>query len=184
MKLRALLPSLALFLYGCAGAFVPGSATSAGVKSAPYPSLARRPIETRDFDAPAAMPVPVSPVTDPALDADLARLNGIADTGRAAFDRAFPEAERSARAATRASVSSDAWIAAQVAISGLEAARNDCVSALANLDTLYTERVKSIADGKVQGGDDRIAAARTAALATVDSQNDRLDALKALLPQA
>ncbi|MDI1295029.1 MAG: hypothetical protein PSY12_03970, partial [bacterium] len=72
---------------------------------------------------------------------------------------------------------------AQVAISTLESARNDSVSALASLDTLYVERTNAIADGKERGGLDEADAARAAALAMVDSQNDRIDALKGRLVQ-
>jgi hypothetical protein len=86
-------------------------------------------------------------------------------------------------AAKGASVSSDAWVAAQVAISALESARNDSVSALASLDTLYVTRTNAVADGKAAGGLEDIDAARAAALALVDQQNDRIDAMKARLPQ-
>jgi hypothetical protein len=61
--------------------------------------------------------------------------------------------------------------------------RNDAVSALASLDTLYVERENALADGKERGDTQAIEAARTQALAVVDSQNDRLDALKGRLAQ-
>ncbi|MEJ7934689.1 hypothetical protein WG907_10515 [Sphingobium sp. AN558] len=169
MILRRLLPSLVLLISGCAGA--PQN----------YPSLARRPIEDAPMAKPAA-PAPPAPA-DPALAADLARLIAQADAGRAAFDKAYPTAEKAARAASGSAVSSDAWVAAQAAISTLEAARNDSVSALASLDILYVERNNAIADGKAKGGTEAIEAARTAALAAVDSQNDRVDALKGRLSQ-
>ena len=74
-------------------------------------------------------------------------------------------------------------MAAQTALSALESARNDSVSALASLDVLYVERSNAAAEGKVSGGIETIDAARTSALAIVDSQNDRLDALKGRLAQ-
>jgi hypothetical protein len=70
-----------------------------------------------------------------------------------------------------------------VTISALESARNDSVSALASLDTLYVQRSNAIADGKAPGGLEDIDAARSAALALVDQQNDRIDAMKGRLPQ-
>ncbi|MGE1076481.1 hypothetical protein ACQJ22_28570, partial [Pseudomonas fragariae (ex Marin et al. 2024)] len=79
-------------------------------------------------------------------------------------DAAYAAAEKAARAASGSSVSSDAWVAAQVAISALETARNDSVSALASLDTLYVDRTSAIADGKENGGLDALDTARTAAL--------------------
>jgi len=174
MIFRPLFSSLALLLTGCAAAVAEHSA---------YPSLARRSVETRDYENPAAKPVAAAPVEVPASDAELSRYAGQAASGTSAFDRDYPGAERLARKASGAAVSSDPWVAAQAAISGLEAARNDSVSALAGLDTLYTERVNAIADGKVSGSVDAIDTARAQALAAVDSQNDRLDALKAMLAQ-
>jgi hypothetical protein len=171
MIFRPLLSSLALLLTGCAAGVAEHSA---------YPSLARRPVEARDYETPAATPAPAATV---ASDADLARYAAQAASGAAAFDKDYPSAERLARAASGAAVSSDSWVAAQAAISGLESARNDSVSALAALDTLYTERVSAIADGKMTGSVDALDATRAQALAAVDSQNDRLDALKAMLAQ-
>ena len=169
MILRRLLPSIALFLSGCAG-------TLTG-----YPSLAKRPIENAPM---GEAPVPAAPVeVDSALQAQVDRLAAQAQAGSAAFDKAWPAADRAVRAAAGSAVSSEAWVSAQQAMSALEAARNDSVSALASLDTLYVERSNALAEGKARGSTGQIDAARTAALAIVDSQNDRLDALKGRLAQ-
>ncbi|CAH0353250.1 hypothetical protein [Sphingobium sp. CECT 9361] len=175
MMFRPLLSSLALLLTGCAAGVADTSA---------YPSLARRPVESADYDTPAATPAPTAPAASPSDDAELARYVGQAAAGATAFDKAYAEAQRLTRAASGAAVSSDPWVAAQAAISALESARNDSVSALAALDTLYTARVSAIADGKMSGSVDAIDAARASALAMVDSQNDRLDALRAMLAPA
>jgi hypothetical protein len=181
MNLRRLLPTIALFLSGCAG-------TLTG-----YPSLAKRPIENAPAGEAATpapsgsaptTPAPTTPAptaTDPALQAQIARLTAQAQSGAAAFDKAWPDADRAARAAAGSPVSSDPWVAAQLAISALEAARNDSVSALASLDMLYAERSKAVADGRSVGGIEQIDAARATALASVDAQNDRIDALKSRL---
>lgn len=129
-----------------------------------------------------AAPVPVAAV-DPTLEADIARLMAQANSGSAAFDAAYARADKLTRGASDAAVSSDAWVVAQQAISNLESTRNDSVSALASLDTLYVQRTNAIADGKAQGGVERIDAARAAVLASVDGQNDRVDALKGRLKQ-
>lgn len=170
--MRPFIPSLALLLAGCAG-----TATSGG-----YPSLAKRPFESA---APATLPVIASATQDdPALDAEVERLNVQVKAGADGFDRVYPRAEALARAAASSAVSSEAWVSAQGAVSELESARNDAVSALAGLDTLYAVRVNAVAAGTAAGGADAIDAARSAALAIIDSQNDRLDVLKAMLPQA
>lgn len=169
MNPRRLLTTLALLLSGCAGP--PQS----------YPSLAKRPIESAPMAEPAAPPAPVA--ADAALAADIARYTGQAARGRGAFDAAYARADRAARSATGAAVSSDSWVAAQVAISALESARNDSISALASLDTLFVQRSNAVADGKESGGLTEIDAARAATLAMVDQQNDRIDAIKARLPQ-
>ncbi|MFY9351380.1 hypothetical protein [Sphingobium sp.] len=169
MTPRRLLAALALLLSGCAGA------------PETYPSLAKRPIESAPVADVAPPPAPVP--ADAALSAEIASYVEQADKGAAAFDAAHDKADRAVRAAAGAAVSSDAWVAAQVAISALEAARNDSVSALASLDTLYVQRSNAVADGKATGGLDDIDAARAAALSLVDQQNDRIDAMKARLPQ-
>ncbi|WP_420144994.1 hypothetical protein [Sphingobium sp.] len=169
MTPRRLFAALALFLSGCAG--TPQS----------YPSLAKRPAESAPVAkiAPPAAPVPA----DAALSSEIAKYVSQADKGAAAFDAAYAKADKAARAASGAAVSSDAWVTAQVAISTLESARNDSVSALASLDTLYVQRSNAVADGKAQGGLEDIDAARAAALSLVDQQNDRIDAMKNRLPQ-
>lgn len=171
MNPRRLLPSLALFLSGCASTFQG------------YPSLAKRPIESAPAGPAAVTPGPAPVLADAALRKQIDGFAEQAQAGRAAFDKAYPAAESAARGASGAAVSSEAWVAAQLAISALETARNDSVSALASLDVLYVERSNAIADGKAQGGAEAIDAARSTALAIVDSQNDRIDALKARIAQ-
>lgn len=179
MRLRALLSSFALFLMGCVGI---------AADSQTFPSLARRPIESRDFDAEqrAADQKVVEQETqataDPALQGQIARLDTEAKAGASAFDTAYATADQRVVAAVNASIADDAYSVAQSAISGLEASRNQTVSALASLDSLYAERLTAIADGKAAGGADAINTARSHALALVDSQNDKLDALKGRLP--
>lgn len=169
MNLRRLLPSLALFLSGCASTFQG------------YPSLAKRAIEGAPIAEAAPAPSPVAP--EPELVQNVDRLTAQAQAGGTAFDKAWPAADKATKAASGSAVSSEAWVAAQTALSALESARNDSVSALASLDVLYVERSNAVSEGKVSGGIDAIDAARGSALAIVDSQNDRLDSLKGRLAQ-
>ncbi|MFZ2998457.1 hypothetical protein [Sphingobium sp.] len=163
------LTAFALMLSGCAG------------EPQTYPSLAKRPVESAPIAQPAPPPLPVE--ADAALNAELAKYVAQADKGRTAFDAAYAKAQKAVGAASGAAVSSDSWVAAQVAISSLEAARNDSVSALASLDTLYVQRTNALADGKARGGLTEIETARSATLTSVDQQNDRIDAMKAKLRQ-
>lgn len=172
--------AFALFLSACTGM---------GQDGRGYPSLAKRPVESarvggevpndvqdQGTEAPAA-------AADPALIQKLAILSSQADMGKTAFDALYPAAADHVRAAVGAAVSSEAWVVAHVDLSALEQARYDSVYALASLDTLYAERAKALAEGKVQGGVTEILAARKIALATVDAQNDKVDELKAVLKE-
>ncbi|WP_176591355.1 hypothetical protein [Sphingobium sp. EM0848] len=169
MNPRRLLPSLILFLSGCASTFQG------------YPSLAKRAIEDAPIAEAAPAPSPVAPEAELVQNVD--RLTAQARAGGAAFDKAWPTADKATRTASGSAVSSEAWVAAQTALSALESARNDSVSALASLDVLYVERSNAVSEGKVSGGIDTIDSARTSVLAIVDGQNDRLDALKGRLAQ-
>lgn len=182
MIARRLAASLALFLAGCA---------NMGNDGRGYPSLARRPIESGAPVPQTALPAPGPAAPQPAnaaladWPAQVPALLRQAENGRATFDAAYESVAARVRAASSAPVSSEAWVVAHVGIGQLEGRRNDAVSALASLDTLYADRARAIADGQlpVVGPGDPLADARSAALAIVDSENDRLDALKALLKQ-
>ncbi|MCP1472090.1 hypothetical protein J3E64_003805 [Sphingobium sp. OAS761] len=170
MTPRRLLTALALMLSGCAG----GAQQN-------YPSLAKRPIESAPVAEVAPPPAPAPADTE--LSAEIAHYVEQADQGAAMFDSAYGRAVKAVAGASGSAVSSDAWVSAQVSISALEAARNGSVSALASLDTLYARRANAVADGTARGGLEDIDAARSAALALVDQQNDKIDALKGRLPQ-
>src|SRR3546814_2767610 len=100
------------------------------------------------------------------------------DLASAIFDANVSGAQQKAAEAAGSAVSSEVWVAAQLAISTLESDRYDSVSALASLDTLYIRRLNAVAGGEVQGGSNVIAKARADVLAMVDRQNDILDGLK------
>jgi hypothetical protein len=176
MRPRLFLRSLALLLIGGTGA---ASAQEAG-----YPSLAKRPIESRDRDAEVAARSAAAArlPADPALAATLAPLAGKARDGAAAFDRLYPDTDRAVTRAEGAAPASETWVVAQQAVSTLEAARYDCVASLATLDTLYVERLdRAAAEGAASGDVPLIEFYRAPVAVMVDSQNDRLDRLKASL---
>jgi hypothetical protein len=170
--------AFALFLSACTGM---------GQDGRGYPSLAKRPVESARVGGEVPNDVQDQGTETPAAPADsdlmqqLATLSSQADKGKTAFDALYPTAADHVHAAAGAAVSSEAWVVAHVDLSALEQARYDSVYALASLDTLYAERAKALAEGKVQGGVTEILAARKAALAVVDAQNDRVDQLRAAL---
>ena len=102
-------------------------------------------VQDQGTEAPAA-------AADSDLMQQLATLSSQADKGKAAFDALYPSAADHVRAAAGSAVSSEAWVVAHVDLSALEQARYDSVYAFASLDTLYAERAKALAEGKVQGG--------------------------------
>jgi len=175
MILRPLAALAALLLSACAGP---------GQDGRGYPSLAKRPVESRGTDAespPEYGGTAEIPDDDGALDGKLTALTKQVVQGGTAFDGLYEKVAGRVRLASAATVSSEQWVAAQVDLGRLEQARHDSVFALASLDTLYAARMKAVAEGQARGGIDRIEAARASALAIVDSQNDRVDALRAAL---
>ncbi len=179
MSIRPLFALLAFVLSACTGG-MPQDGRG-------YPSLARRPIETQgggDAEVADAVvaPAPV-PFDDAALKDQIAALSRQAEQGGAKFDKLYRQVAGSIRVSASAPVGGEQWVVAQEALGRLEQARYDSVYALASLDVLYVERVKDVADGKATGGVDEIAAQRDKALAIVDSQNDRVDQLRAVLKQ-
>ncbi|MBB4641408.1 hypothetical protein [Rhizorhapis suberifaciens] len=165
MKLKAAIQMFALFLAGCAGG-----------TSGDYPSLAKRPIESSGSEV--ASPAPTEVQEDTALAKEVGELVAKARAGAVSFDAGLAGARERVNKAAGASVSSESWVAAELAISTLESERYDSVSALASLDTLYVKRMNAIAGGEALGGDDLINRARTDIIAIVDRQNDVLDELR------
>lgn len=151
-----------------------------------YPSLSRRPVESRDRDAEIAAKATAqqaqatrSASEDPALAAEVAALAARATAASGAFDTRLESSQRVVAAGRGAAIGSEAWVVAQQAISLLDSARYDSVAALASLDTLFVERSNAPDPGRAVTDSTTIDRERQRVLAMVDRQNDRLDALKA-----
>jgi hypothetical protein len=142
-------------------AFLLGFALAGCVTQGPFPSLAPREGETLPIAEPVRTPAAVA--DDAALAARIEALLAQARHGMSAFDAAFGATARAAAAAGAAG--SDSWIAAQVAISRLEAARTETTDAGAELDRLAEARA-----------DQPTSAADRAALAAAIAEADRLAA--------
>ncbi len=154
-----------------------GSIESAHAEPRTYPSLSRRPVESRDRDAELvkaaaeqaqAAPQALSPVVATQLD----RLSKQASVGGAAFDRDVSASDRAVATAGGAPATSESWVLAQQALSALDASRFDSIAALAGMDSIYVEQLNGGGDATAVDG------YRTPVLAMVDRQNDRLDSLR------
>jgi hypothetical protein len=101
-----------------------------------FPSLAPRAVENLSMEEPVREILVVA--TDPALGSRIVELEAAAARGEAEFAAILPQAR--ANSAGAGAAGSESWIEAQQAISRLEAARAQTVSALADLDRLAIER--------------------------------------------
>lgn len=157
-----------------------GSVESTHAQQRGFPSLSRRPVESRDRDAEIAKaqatPVVVRPL-DQAVAQELARLGTKAEAAGKAFDRDLPPSDRAVSAAQNAAPASESWVVAQKALSALDASRFDSVTALASMDSIYVQQLNDGGDATVVEG------YRAPVAAMVDRQNDRLDSLRLRLRQ-
>jgi len=156
------LAAAALALAGC----VPGD---------DFPSLAPRPAE-RDLSTEDPERPQVAVPDDPGLRAGVEALRAEAAAGERAFEAAYPAA--AAAVAAAGPPESDGWVAAQQALSRLEAARARTMRALAELDRLAVagaDRPTSAADFAA------IEAAIAAAGRLATGQQQRFDGLRTRL---
>lgn len=138
-----------------------------------FPSLAPRPIE-QAANAPVAPPAAPVVTGDPALDARVAALLADAERGEADFRARLPDSCAAWERGANAAEGSEAWIAAQTALSALGSARDPTVAALSDLDALVLERMQ-------QSGVDLsgLIAAEERVGAMAQAQRDAMDALSA-----
>jgi hypothetical protein len=164
------LPAL-LLAAGCAG-----SDTS-------FPSLAPRAIEAPvpdpDAPAPAALPVPVAP----AIASRLSAIRTELAQAEAAFATARDDAERLTAAAANAAPGSEPWLAAQQALTGLDAARGSTRAAQALLDELALNQAQSGAPGSYETDRTAIAAEVARAAQVASAQTTAFDTLSGRLRQ-
>ncbi|BAK64771.1 hypothetical protein SLG_00960 [Sphingobium sp. SYK-6] len=174
--IRRLAAFLALFALGSLNAHAQTS------ESGRYPSLAKRPAESRDRQPPE--PAPVQPASvDAALATQVSQLAEKASGADAAFRKQLDQGRSLVSAARNAAPESEAWVAAQMAVSALDGARYESIAALASLDTLHVERQNNEDSGRVMADLATIDPVRMQVLALVDAQNDALDSLRGALRQ-
>ncbi|MGI9360091.1 MAG: hypothetical protein ACR2O7_00735 [Parasphingorhabdus sp.] len=171
MRISVLLvPVLGLSLSACA------------MQSGDFPSLAKRPYE----DGPAIeemVPPPPPEMTD--LPAELGNAVSAAirqsNTAHQAFLSNLSTVRQRVSAAQGAAPSSESWVVAQVELSSLEMDRSPSVSALADMDLLYRQRLSAELDGAQPGGAALIAESRDRIEGQVASQQREIEALQSRL---
>ncbi len=98
-----------------------------------FPSLAPRPIEDESLTEPSVPPPPAGTPSDAAM-ADYAPIVAKARSADAEFRTTLSDARDALGQGRHAAAGSDAWLAAQTALSRVEAARNPVAVALSDLD--------------------------------------------------
>lgn len=156
-------PLVALTLSACAA------------DKATYPSLARRDVER----AASAEPAPEPPAPPAPASADLApRLARLVEQAGKAHERFSVRrgrAEQLTASARGASIASEGWAVASIALADLESARSEAMIALADLDQLY-------AGARIEGGDAKaIAEARDRVMAWIGEEDAILANLRSRL---
>lgn len=166
---------LALFLVPVLGL----SLSACAMQSGDFPSLSKRPYE----DGPAID----NAVTPPSaqMDALPAALKNAVDaavrqsnTAHKAFLEDLPKVKQSVSAARGAAPSSESWVVAQISLSSLEMDRSPSISALADIDSLYTKRLDQEFSGEEKGAAVLIAKSREKIEVQVSDQQREIDDLK------
>ena len=142
----------------------------------PFPSLAPRPIEAELAAADEAPPPPPLPDT-PEVTARAAELVAQARGGMPAFEAALGVAERTASGA--GGPGSDSWVAAQQALSRVEAARAVTTRALGELDAYSVAQAatRSLSPADLE----RLAAAVAEVQDIADRQSEAVNRLQRAL---
>ena len=176
MKFSVLLvPLLGLSLSACA------------MQSGDFPSLSKRPYEDDPkIDSPAtddnaAMPSPQMTVLPAALENTVSAAVRQSNAANQAFLKDLPKVKKRVSAARGAAPSSESWVVAQMELSSLEMVRSPSISALADLDLLYLQRLDQELDGAEQGAAALIVKSRDGIEGQVAAQQREIEALKSRL---
>ena len=147
-----------------------------------FPSLAKRPYEDipANADPSAPPPAPVSSLPAP-LQKAVDQAVQQSEAAHSKFLRNLPVVKRRVNAARGASVSSEAWVVAQMDLSSLEFDRSASVEALADIDRIYIERLNSEFEENDPGGAALIARKRDLVQAQVNRQQEEIDGMKSRL---
>ena len=158
------------------------SLSACAMQAGDFPSLAKRPYENGPaMDDSAAPPPAQMDVLPPALRnaVDLALRQS--NSAHQAFLADLPKVKESVTAARNAAPSSESWVVAQMQLSSLEMDRSPSISALADMDMLYMQRLDQEFTGEAKGAAVLIAQSRERIAAQVSSQQAEIEKLKSTM---
>ena len=141
------------------------------------PSLAQRAIETRSDAVLATLPTLAPRAIDPALAVKVNALVIEARAGEADFAKALAFSNNAITSGRNAATGSDAAIAAELALSALQVARQRSAGALADIDTLAINQSELASRDATVGGIPELQATQAQIEAIVAKQTARLEAL-------
>jgi len=149
----------------------------------PYPSLAKRETERVEDTAAPATPdpdLPEAPAPPALLQADVDQLVQQASDAHEEFERQREGARESILAASGSAAASENWVAGEVALASLEAARANAITALSEIDQRYAaERIAQ--PEAVSPSAALLGAARDRVRAWVEAENTVLAELRSLM---
>ena len=148
-----------------------------------YPSLARRDAERVEGTAPPAAPdpdLPEAPAPPALLQADVDQLVRQASDAHDEFESQREGARTAISAASGSAVASENWVAGEVALASLEAARANAITALSEIDQRYAaERIAQ--PEPISPSAELLAAAGEKIRAWVETENAVLAELRDLM---
>ncbi|MEW4467692.1 hypothetical protein AB1K62_07675 [Parasphingorhabdus sp. JC815] len=170
MKLSIILvPALSLSLSACA------------MQSGDFPSLSKRAYEDESVIDDKAPKPPQMSALPAALENAVAAAVRQSGAAHEVFLKNLPKANNRVSAARGAAPSSESWVVAQMELSSLERDRSPSISALADLDSLYMQRLEQELDGAELGAAALIAKSRDDIEKQVAAQQREIDTLKSRL---
>lgn len=159
---------------------IPFLLSACAMQEGDFPSLSKRPFEDKPVDSGSLTdsdPV-MQTLSGPLQNAVSASVRQ-SQTAHDAFLNDLADVEKAVAEAGGAAPSSESWVVAQMKLSSLEVSRSPSVSALADIDALYIERLGQELDDSQPGGAALIAQSRDRISGQVTAQQNKIDQLRA-----
>lgn len=159
---------------------IPFLLSACAMQEGDFPSLSKRPFEDNPVDSDSlndSDPV-MQTLSGPLQNAVSASVRQ-SQAAHDAFLNDLADVEKAVADAGGAVPSSESWVVAQMKLSSLEVSRSPSVSALADIDALYLERLGQELDDSQPGGAALIAQSRDRIFGQVTSQQNKIDQLRA-----